>query len=390
MKPVVPLRIGRNSPCWCGSGVKYKRCHLQGDQAKKPSTVWTIKDLLNGRYSERYCLHPHASPNNCNGPIVKAHTIQRSGGLNRIASEKGFVYGFVATGADVAKHIESQSKTFRLQSPKRIGLKEASTFTGFCNKHDTITFLPIERNPFQDEPEHCFLLAYRAICRSLFMKKGNVEFFELLKQLDEDLTSAERVQIYPFHEANKAFSADMLSMAEGIKRQYDRALIHKDYSNLYYYVIRINTTPEIMCSGTITPHFDFQGKILQDPNLPYVTQEHITFSIIPTDNSGGAIVFSWIGDGQVGHKLVRSFISLEADQLPHAIVRFTFEHFENVFASPLWWDGLSRNVQNLILTRSQAVAQKQDGLKDDGLRIISWSIVSRKTNIFSGLREPVQ
>jgi hypothetical protein len=25
-------KLGRNDPCWCGSGVKYKRCHLRSDQ----------------------------------------------------------------------------------------------------------------------------------------------------------------------------------------------------------------------------------------------------------------------------------------------------------------------------------------------------------------------
>jgi len=25
-------KLGRNEPCWCGSGVKYKRCHLDADR----------------------------------------------------------------------------------------------------------------------------------------------------------------------------------------------------------------------------------------------------------------------------------------------------------------------------------------------------------------------
>jgi hypothetical protein len=29
-RPVVPP--GRNQPCWCGSGHKYKHCHLAADQ----------------------------------------------------------------------------------------------------------------------------------------------------------------------------------------------------------------------------------------------------------------------------------------------------------------------------------------------------------------------
>jgi hypothetical protein len=25
---------GRNDPCWCGSGRKYKKCHLPGEEKK--------------------------------------------------------------------------------------------------------------------------------------------------------------------------------------------------------------------------------------------------------------------------------------------------------------------------------------------------------------------
>jgi hypothetical protein len=27
-----PQKLGRNDPCWCGSGKKYKRCHLRRDK----------------------------------------------------------------------------------------------------------------------------------------------------------------------------------------------------------------------------------------------------------------------------------------------------------------------------------------------------------------------
>ena len=26
-------KVGRNDPCWCGSGKKYKNCHMREDQA---------------------------------------------------------------------------------------------------------------------------------------------------------------------------------------------------------------------------------------------------------------------------------------------------------------------------------------------------------------------
>ncbi len=28
-------KLGRNDPCWCGSGKKYKRCHLEEDEKKR-------------------------------------------------------------------------------------------------------------------------------------------------------------------------------------------------------------------------------------------------------------------------------------------------------------------------------------------------------------------
>ncbi|MHB8835187.1 MAG: SEC-C metal-binding domain-containing protein [Candidatus Methylomirabilia bacterium] len=32
--PAVAFRPGRNESCWCGSGVKYKRCHMNSDQSR--------------------------------------------------------------------------------------------------------------------------------------------------------------------------------------------------------------------------------------------------------------------------------------------------------------------------------------------------------------------
>jgi uncharacterized protein YecA (UPF0149 family) len=30
--PKSALELGRNEPCWCGSGEKYKKCHCEADQ----------------------------------------------------------------------------------------------------------------------------------------------------------------------------------------------------------------------------------------------------------------------------------------------------------------------------------------------------------------------
>ena len=30
--PESAAKLGRNDPCWCGSGKKYKRCHYEADR----------------------------------------------------------------------------------------------------------------------------------------------------------------------------------------------------------------------------------------------------------------------------------------------------------------------------------------------------------------------
>jgi len=32
--PAVAVMPGRNDSCWCGSGEKYKRCHMNSDQSR--------------------------------------------------------------------------------------------------------------------------------------------------------------------------------------------------------------------------------------------------------------------------------------------------------------------------------------------------------------------
>lgn len=57
----VPTKPGRNDPCYCGSGVKYKKCHMQADQAAeragrdlKEAARYLRHDLLEFAQDERF------------------------------------------------------------------------------------------------------------------------------------------------------------------------------------------------------------------------------------------------------------------------------------------------------------------------------------------------
>ena len=90
----------RNKPCWCNSGLKYKSCHLNREKAAAP----TLQDKLKNTrkfFGKKYCLHPNAGEE-CKGDIIKAHTVQRSGGLSKIA-RNGHVYTLNPGDAELVK-----------------------------------------------------------------------------------------------------------------------------------------------------------------------------------------------------------------------------------------------------------------------------------------------
>ena len=350
--------------------MKYKHCHLNRAQ-EKPAQEYEIKNELQKIFNQKYCLHPNASPRTC-GTIVKAHTIQRKGGLNRIA-RNGHVYNFL-----LGSH-HTKDNDAGVAQPELIGINEASTFTGFCTFHDNKTFEPIEKYTFESNQHHAFLLAYRAICREFYENASAPEMIAPFRTLDKGRSLSEQVDLQETLNNAKASFESGFKEIQTYKTAYDSALQRSDFSEVRFYVVRFDCIPDLLCNGATQPQYDFQGTLLQDLLTFGTLPDHISFSLIPID-SGGAAVFSWLGENKTSEKLVRSLASLSDDLLPHAIVRFTFEYFENIFASPSWWDGLAETAKQALLLRQTSGVFLQwrdrpsDCLCEDGLRVVSWKV----------------
>jgi hypothetical protein len=371
-------KIGRNDPCWCGSGKKYKKCHLDRGQ-QDPITIQETL-IASNQARRKYCLHPSASNTSCQGNIIRAHSIQRSGGLTQIAVD-GHVYM-------LDNHITSILKGNGWPSYKLVGIKEATTFTGFCQYHDSETFEPIENSPFAPSQQSVFLLAYRALCRELYAKKFQYELISTIEIGDKGLPP----------EAQRAYQENIKTYKQGVraglddlnhyKSLYDRLLLAGDFSDVSYYAILFDGVPDFMCSSAILLEMDFKGnqlQTLQDFSKTNKRLEQCTFSLIATD-SGGAAVFSWIGANPPGIRFVDSLDSFDDADLPHAVTRFSFEFFENVAVSPKWWNNLTAKDKATLQSRTEAgldLTSERDPrcLMDDGLRVVNWKVVGRTKTI---------
>ena len=370
-------KIGRNEPCWCGSGRKYKKCH-QGRDREEPINPFDLERRVAKYLDKRYCLHPASSPVTCTGPIVRAHTIQRNGGLTQIA-EDGHVLGFDAGWSALSRNQGALDV-------KRVGVRDASTFTGFCNYHDTTTFVSLERTPFRGSQEQCFLLAYRAISRELFIKRAACESRVVIRTADagrpEPLQRAYQRHVSLVEPGQEKGKED----TENLKQVLDRMLLRGDYASTRYYVIQIENPPDVMASFGFSPQWDLEGNRLQNLADLSVRPEALFVSAIAAD-SGGALVFSWIEESRKAcSMLVRSLHSLDDSQLPDAVIRLIFEHSENTFFRPSWWNGLPKQKRDSLLRRistavSLYIPRSRDYLADDGMTYVSWRVMGRQTNL---------
>ena len=358
--------------CWCGSGQPYGECHRDRDK-QIPLKSYEIDAEFRKAFAKKYCLHPQSSSSNCSQQIVKAHSVSASSNLKNFAEDGHVLRFYYPPKAPV----EARGRV----AAQSIGINNASTFTGFCKLHDSQTFSRIDQPIQLLTPEHCFLLAYRALCQVVFTKAASFAASPTLRQLDRGTPSA-------VQQAHQQFCSDReFSIMAGLedlhrdKADFDRHFLNCNFETISYYILELDHAPQIACSIAFPPEFDFDGNQLQVLENPDIHVDMCTCSIIATQR-GGAIVFSWLKETTgASRRLVESLDRLKPHLQPSAIVRLVFECGENVFFSKAWWNGLDLKTQRMIEDRANSLWCKPPGnLLDDGCRPVLWSVVSKSAS----------
>lgn len=286
----------------------------------------------------RKCLHPLAANGVCSNKIIEAHTISRSSTLSKIANKQNKVLTF---------H-RSRGLQEGTGIPDLKGWREASTFTGFCAKHDSELFAPIETREFLGTPEQCFLVGYRALCHENYQKEVShirtTRFIQLIRD--------ER----PHHEAMRILD-NLSPFAEGLakgladtqekKKIFDQIAISKDYSALSSFTVSFDGELTVASTGAPTPNYDLKGnqiQVLHDFNSPI---SPILFGPVGTPQ-GATIVFNWPAAERPAQQFMDSLMEVEAQELPRLITQLSFFYLENTFFSQQWWNSLSKEDQTIV------------------------------------------
>ena len=365
--------IGRNDPCWCGSGRKFKRCHLDREK-QEPVPSWEAEAELRKAFSTKTCSAPSTWRSQCSKQISKAHTVPKSGSLERIA-RAGHVYSF-------APNVSSLSKNEGILVPELVGINRASTFTGFCSRHDDAIFAPLEKINFSCSSEQCFLLAYRALTREAFTKAAALSLTSLRHNSDRGSPVIDQATIQTFNFFHETGLRAGLRDIAHYKALYDEVLLSSRFVDVRAYIIEIDNAPPVMCSGGVFPEQDFEGTNLQDVADLRTTPDLLNFAAFHGGISG-AVVFAWLPESdRTCQEFINSLDRVPDRDLTDSLLRFFFEFCENVHIQPDWWEHLPSStraaVQERLTSSANPAKGRQEGcLRDDWVRFPPWIIRQR-------------
>lgn len=326
----------RNAPCWCGSGLKFKKCHLSREK-ERPLHQNEIQRLIRGGFAQKRCLHPEAASGICT-KIIDAHTIQRARTLEALIDSSEHVLSFNLSNAN--------SKG--LNNLQRVGWRRASTFTGFCGKHDSETFSPVENSPFKFTPETAFLLTYRALCHELFQKMGSeLACIKLRPFVDRGEPPERQKQLQNRCEHVLAGVRSAIADLLVIKQIADKELLAKNYADWEFACLTFSGPLCFATSGSITPNQDLKGTHLQTLHDPNSQLEHLYVSVV-ADQQSPRVILGWRQRHCAPRKLVKSLLTTPGSLMSAYFVQYVFAHLENVYFSADWWGSLSPHDQNQI------------------------------------------
>lgn len=366
------MKYGRNEQCFCGSGKKYKHCHLAREQEPRVNP-WEVSAATRKDFSVRLCSAPDAMLGSCSDKIVAAHTVPKSGSLNKIA-RKGHVLAFVPSFENLNKH---NGMLF----PELVGVGKASTFSGFCSVHDDALFAPVEKEAFTGSQKQCFLLAYRAYAREIYTKRAAAETAKLHKDLDRGRSQDMQMSIQMFSFTHGLGMDAALRDINHHKPRFEAPLLNDDYSSVRSYIVEIEGPPPVMCSGSFAPEYDFDGTQLQDMVDITVTPHMLSVTSFYGGGSG-QIVFTWLPeDDPVCIPVIESLERVSDYDLSSRMVAFLFEIFENVHISPDWWDAIGKEPQTALVNRMMGDMGTMFGAprsKKLKCEVPPWTVVSRR------------
>jgi hypothetical protein len=283
----------------------------------------------------------------CDQPAIRAHSIQNRQTIALLEQDNHVLAWqprFSQAGPDIAL--------------RRIGRNDASTFAGFCNRHDTELFRPLDAKPLDGaDPEQLFLLAYRGItCELHAIVTGVVQLQSLYTAMVE--RGADRPDSSS-PAGQKAVEQMLLSWATWRYRHsyYDEPLLRRSFDGVEHDVIDLNgQVPCVAASSFIT---------VKDAPL---NEELIgvAINILPVSETRTVASFSYAkkDQGSVRAALDR-ILGSTGDVQKYELSKLVLSRISNVLISPRHFDHWGEERKDKIAGAFVRTVESQQDVGED-------------------------
>lgn len=243
----------------------------------------------------------------CNNDSIDSHTISKEGSLSTISIDREVGY-FDSRREGLERSIQY----------KKVNINNATTFKGFCSKHDNELFKYIDNNSKIKTGKEILLQAYRSICRSFF-DEGYYKFL-----VPEETLNAEQIRKY-LRLSEEKIDIDNLSDSQ-IMSMY-KSCFDKEKEKL-------REPLEMLLKYKESIENDIKNNFT---NIN--TTSDSSFSIIKTSDQKVTILYNWF-DWKIPVGIFNHF-RLKAEKSVDCILNFTYIPYEN--SSEIFWIFLSKD-----------------------------------------------
>jgi len=248
------------------------------------------------------CLEPTMQ---CTETAIRAHSIQNRQTISLLEQDN---------------HVVAWQPRFSQAGPeitlKRVGRNDASTFAGFCNRHDTQLFAALDTKPLDPtDRQQLFLLAYRGITC----------------ELHAIMTGVVQVQSMHISRVERGVErGDAASPAWATWRYrykyYDEPILSQSLGTIEHEVVEFDNQPAFLAASSFFT--------LKD--VP-VGQElvGVAINVLPVSASKTVAVFSYAGANQgVARSALDRILRSTGDTQKYELSKLIVSRISNVLLSP--------------------------------------------------------
>lgn len=361
-------RLGRNEKCWCGSDLKFKRCH-KDRELQKPFTTGELMAHDNDLSKMVTCYAPIELHSECSS-IIKAHTVSKSSGLIEIADDTNHVLG-------LKQNLSSLDKNEGNLKLERIGINNASTFRGFCAKHDKLLFSYFEDKPFIGTEKQCVALTYRSIAKEIYGQECLLSNAVFMRDMDKGSPLIHQLQFQNFIKKYKLGIKESIDGLSIIQKNLAHYILKRSYHSYNFLIIESSLPIPVVVSSLIEPTHDFKGTLIQSGFKLRQNPEHLVLNAF-SSHQKGFVIFGWLQTAETINTFINSLLDLNKECIFSAVITLFLSSSENSYVSPDWWNSLNDVQKDKITSLLPMGANPlmnipSDVLVDDGIRFSGWN-----------------